>query len=75
MTDTPHPTPKAAAFKAKGNATMPPRQTIHAPRGSKSIRRLTRAFRWATDTTRLTPEQRSALAFFSMRYEVGERPE
>jgi hypothetical protein len=74
----PDPTPSPAAkvpFKKKGNPFMPPRQLYHAGRKSRVIRTFTKAFHVFTGRTRLTPEERGALAFFTLGYEVGERPE
>lgn len=66
-TKTPH--------KPKGSASQPPRQQYHAARKSPAIRRLTKAYRSFVGGRRLVPEERSMLAFFTMGYEVGERPD
>ena len=72
---TTSPTPKAAAFKAKGRPDMPKRQVYHADRKSVAIRRLTKALQVFRGTTRFSPEDRSCLAYFTLRYETGERPD
>ena len=57
-------------FKAKGSANQPKRQTYHASRGSR-IKDLTEMFKWIKDKDKTTPEEKSALAYFTLRYEVS----
>jgi hypothetical protein len=74
MSDTPTPpavVPAKAPFVKKGNPAMPRRQTYHANRKNPAIRRLTRLYRWVSGKTRLTPEEKSAIAYFTLSYEVG----
>jgi hypothetical protein len=78
MPDTPTPSPAAPAakvpFRKKGNPAMPPQQVHHARRGSRAIRALTRIWQ-QTWGKRATAPQRDSLAYFTIGYESGERPD
>lgn len=77
MTDpatSPTPATSKVTHKPKGRPDMPPRQYYHGARRCPRLRLLTRMWSsvWGT---RPTPERKSALAFFTLRYETGERPD
>jgi hypothetical protein len=67
---TPPAAPVKAPFVKKGNPFMPPRQTYHAAKGSR-IKDMTEAYKWIKDRSGLTREEKSALAYFTLCYEVG----
>lgn len=69
MSDTPE---KKEPTKPKGSPHQPKRQYYHTDKWNESIKPMTEAYKRFAGKTRLSPEERDMLAYFTIRYEVGQ---
>jgi hypothetical protein len=64
---------KKEEYKKRGNPLQPKRQTYHVKRGDvRIVKRMTQTYQNMSGKTRLTPEEKSMIAFFILRHETHD---